>query len=86
MKTLKISIFPHKTKAGTETNPKKTLHITNLQRPFPLQEFKALLSSHGPIDYFWIDEKKSHAICSVCEKSLSFIRKFSLFLFKKKIV
>ncbi|KAI0243563.1 hypothetical protein L0F63_004849 [Massospora cicadina] len=45
---------------NTEGKALKFVAITNLTRPFPLNDFKEQLREYGPINSFWIDKFRSH--------------------------
>jgi hypothetical protein len=46
--------------------PTNTLHIVGFVRPFTLTQVKALLSQHGTITNFWMNDVKSQCYVSVC--------------------
>lgn len=50
-------------------NPESVnIHVSNLVRPFTLNQLKDLLGKHGSLldDGFWIDKIKSHCYAVVC--------------------
>ena len=42
-----------------------SIYLANLVRPFMLPQLKEMLAEHGELEYFWIDQIKSHCYVTV---------------------
>jgi hypothetical protein len=62
-RSISVLFFVVKPSQRPSTN---TLHIVGFVRPFTLTQVKALLSQHGTITNFWMNNVKSQCYVSVC--------------------